>query len=55
MEKFVLSGTKVKNYRSFESKAEKDSHIGDQFKTLRSRSECKKKRKEIERKEKKKY
>lgn len=34
---------KGKDYRSFESKAEKDSHIGDQFKTLRSRSECKKK------------
>lgn len=36
---------KVKNYRSYESKTEKDSHIGDQFKTLRNISECKKKKK----------
>lgn len=45
-------GTKVKNHRSFhESKAKKkDSRIGDQFKTLRNRSERKKKkRKENER------
>lgn len=46
--------TKVKNYRSYESKTEKDSRIGDQFKTLRNISECKKKkRKEIERKDRK--
>lgn len=46
MEKFVRSGDKGEEPRifSWEQSKKKDSHIGDQFKTLRNRSERKKKK-----------
>lgn len=47
MEKFVRSGDKGEEPQifSWEQNKKKDSHIGDQFKTLRNRSEHKKKKK----------